>query len=111
MKEKITSIYLPLVVLAAPKLDVDLPGSVQQGGTSEAASNSALTSILDKVYLVAGIAAVIAIIVGGFWYVTSNGEADKIKRGKNAIIYASIGLVFILLAFGITGFISGRIQL
>ena len=73
-------------------------------------ADSILVTLLNLVYTVAGVAAVIAIIMGGFWYVTSNGEADKIKRGKNAIIYASIGIVVILLAFGITGFVSERVK-
>lgn len=95
-------IELWLITFARPELKVDLPND------SDGAEVTALETLLNSVYLIAGIAAVIAIIMGGFWYVTSNGEADKIKRGKNAIIYASIGIVVILLAFGITGFVSDR---
>ncbi len=99
----IENIKIWLVTFGAPKLDIDLPNE----GKS---ADSILVTLLNLVYTVAGVAAVIAIIMGGFWYVTSNGEADKIKRGKNAIIYASIGIVVILLAFGITGFVSERVK-
>lgn len=94
------------VTVAAPKLDAGDLGVPVQGKDEDAL----LVTLLNLVYLIAGVAAVISIIMGGFWYVTSNGEADKIKRGKNAIIFASIGLVVILLAFGITGFVSDRIS-
>lgn len=100
----IDQVKIWLVTFGAPKLtDVNVPNKDVQ-------ADSILVTLLNLVYLIAGVAAVIAIIMGGFWYVTSNGEADKIKRGKNAIIYASIGIVVILLAFGITGFVSERIK-
>lgn len=97
------NIQIWLVTVGRPTLDLE---GVPNEGQS---ANTTLVDLLNVVYIVAGIAAVISIIMGGFWYVTSNGEADKIKRGKNAIIYASIGIIVILLAFGITGFVSDRI--
>lgn len=103
----VEKIQVWLVTFAAPKLDANQIGVPNKNVSAD----SVLTDLLNSVYLIAGIAAVIAIIMGGFWYVTSDGEADKIKRGKNAIIYASIGIVVILMAFGITGFVSGRIKL
>ncbi len=65
-------------------------------------------NVLNTAYFIAGVAAVIAIVMGGFWYITANGDASKVQRGKNAIIYASVGLLVILFAFGITGFVAGR---
>lgn len=95
-------IEIALIMFARPTLDVEVPNR-------GVASNDILVNILNTVYIIAGLVAVIAIVTGGFWYVTSNGEPDKIKRGKNAIIYSAIGIVVILMAFGITGFISSRI--
>lgn len=80
-------------------------------GVRQVSSESVLGGLLTSVYIIAGIVAVIGIIMGGFWYVTSNGEPDKVKRGKNAIIYSVVGIVLVMLAFGITGFVSGRIGL
>ena len=44
---------------------------------------------------------------------TSQGSPDKVKKARNAIIYALVGLVIALLAFAITTFIlsalNGRI--
>lgn len=98
----IEKIHAAAIYFAKPTLDVKLP--------NRDSADVIVVNILNMVYLVAGIAAVIAIIVGGFWYVTSDGDAEKIKRGKNAIIYACVGVVFILLAFGITGFVAERIR-
>jgi heme/copper-type cytochrome/quinol oxidase subunit 2 len=67
-----------------------------------------LNNALNTVYLVGGILAVIVIIVAGYFYVTSSGNATTVEKAKNAILYAVIGLVIILLAFAITWFVIGR---
>lgn len=73
-------------------------------------SDTAMLNVLNTVYLWAGIVSVIIIIIAGFIYVTSNGNAANIKKGKDAIMGAVIGLVIIILAFTITQFVLGRFQ-
>jgi hypothetical protein len=68
-----------------------------------------LNGLLSTVYWAGGVAAVIVIIVAGILYATSNGDAAKVQRAKNAILYAVIGLVVIVMAFMITRFIIGGI--
>ena len=63
--------------------------------------------ILYPVYFWAGIVAVIVIIIAGFFYVTSQGEAQNVVRAKNAILGAIIGLAIIMGAFVITKFVVG----
>jgi heme O synthase-like polyprenyltransferase len=65
-------------------------------------------SILNIVYVVAGIVAVIVIIIAGYTYTTSSGDAGAIKKAKNMILYSVIGIVVIGLAFVITQFVAGR---
>lgn len=71
-------------------------------------ADSVVTSILNTAYFWAGIICVLIIIAAGFLYVTSSGNATNVKRAKDAIIGAVIGLVVIILAFTITQFIVGR---
>lgn len=82
------------------------PGDIGLNATTDA--NSALSNILSTVYYIAGIVCVIVIIVAGILYITSQGEASKVKQAKNAILAAAIGLVVTLMAFVITGFILDR---
>lgn len=93
---------LSLVYLAQAK--VDLPGNLAGAPRT---GEDLISLVLNTVYFIAGFAAVISIIMGGFWYITSDGDPGKAQRGKNAILYSSIGLVVILFAFGITGFVAG----
>ncbi len=71
-------------------------------------ADAALAGALTTMYAWAGIIAVLVIVVAGFYYVTSSGEAAIIKRAKEAVIGACIGLVVILMAFVGTQFILGR---
>jgi len=63
---------------------------------------------LNIAYFVAGIVAVIVIVISGFTFVTSGGNAEAVGKAKNAILYSVIGLVVIATAFVITQFVVGR---
>ena len=79
-----------------------------EAGVPKIEASSAIAGILTTVYFVAGIIAVIVIIVSGFFHVTSQGDANKIKRAKDGILYSVVGLVIVMVAFIITNFIIGR---
>ena len=59
--------------------------------------------------MVAGIAAVIVIIVSGIRYMTSGGDSQKVSSAKNTMIGAIAGLLIIVLAQTIITFIVKRI--
>ncbi len=60
-----------------------------------------LDRISTVVAIIAGISAVIMIILSGFRYVTSGGDTQKIASAKNTLIGAIVGLVIIVVARGI----------
>jgi cytochrome bd-type quinol oxidase subunit 2 len=57
-----------------------------------------ITTIVNLLSAIAGVTAVIFIIVGGLRYITSAGNAEGAKSAKNTIIYAVIGLIIVALA-------------
>ena len=57
-----------------------------------------------------GLVAVIFIVMGGVQYMTSSGDATKLKKAKDTILYACIGLVVAALAFAITQFAINTIN-
>ncbi len=85
------------------------PDDIGYDPSIKVASNQTVGDIMNVVYLLAGMVAVLVIVVAGFIFVTSNGDANKIGQAKQAILYSVIGLVVILMAFAITQFILGRI--
>ncbi|MDP4127591.1 MAG: pilin [Bacillota bacterium] len=57
-----------------------------------------LTKVFGWVILLVGGVAVLFIIYGGLQYVTSGGNKDRAEAAKKTILYATIGLVVIVLA-------------
>ena len=51
-----------------------------------------------------GIISVILIIVGGFYWMTSGGNEEKIKGAKNMIVSAIIGMAIISLSYVLANF-------
>lgn len=62
--------------------------------------------IVDILLRLAGMVAVGFIIYGGFLYMISQGEPDKTKAAKDTILNALIGMVIVLIAIGVVGFIG-----
>jgi hypothetical protein cdiviTM7_00647 len=52
-----------------------------------------------------GAVCVIMIIVGGFRYVTSNGDQSAVKAAKDTILYAVVGLIVAIAAYAIASFV------
>lgn len=71
------------------------------------ATTAEFNNIINFVLSVAGVVAVIVLVVAGIQYSVSAGDPQAAARAKNAIIYAVIGLVVIGSAFTITNFIMG----
>lgn len=92
----------------AAKISVGEGGEVKNVPKLEA--GNVLTGVLTTVYFVAGVTAVIAIIIGGIMYATSQGDSSKVQQAKNMILYAVIGLVFVIMAFLITQFVITRVN-
>lgn len=82
--------------------------SASSVGIPEVDANDVVKGVLNTVYFIAGAAAIIIIIIGGILYATSEGDSSKVQTAKNAILYAVVGLIVVMMAFVITGFVIGR---
>ncbi len=90
--------------ILAVLIDATSTGIPKPGGGS---STGLLKAVLMPVYFWAAVIAVIVIVIAGFMYTTSSGDAAQLTRAKNAILGAVIGLIVILCAFGITSIVLG----
>jgi hypothetical protein len=68
-----------------------------------------ITTILSQVIAVLGLVCVVVMIIGGVTYMTSSGDAGKVKKGKDTILYGLIGLVICVLAFALVNWVIGSI--
>ena len=118
--KKSSSIYLSTIFSALTSTSVfadDICGNTNIPEDIRAASGcntgdvsdlpTVIVNILNAIILVSGLISVIFIIVGGVSYMTSSGDASKVKKAKDTILYACIGLVICVLSFAIINWVIG----
>lgn len=88
-------------VASIPKNAVDIP----KAEINDAQFQAAVSTIL----AIAGIVAVIFVILGGIRYSISQGNPQDLNKGKDMIIYALVGLFFVIFAFVIVQFVTANI--
>ena len=119
-----TSIISPLVTTNAqdgiktPAITELCNGSTCPGGinatdaTALAGENGVLNLLLgiaNFITFIAGGIAVIAMVIGGIYYITANGDEEKASKGKSILINASIGLAVTIVAYTIVFLISSAL--
>lgn len=72
-------------------------------------ANGILTKVATVIAVIAGVAAVIMIMISGFQMVTSSGDSQKVTNARKMLIGSLIGLVIIALAQAIILFVVGRL--
>ncbi len=78
------------------------------GGATDTLTTN-IQAILNGIIGAAGFVAVIFIIIGGINYMTSGGDTAKLKKAKDTILYATIGLVICTLSFAIVNWVINAI--
>lgn len=96
---------VPYLYLAAGVLgNDDIPNSVSRTSLSA----GTVETVLKAVFGFAGAIAMIMIVIGGFKYITSLGNAQNIAKAKDTILYAIIGLVVCVMGYSIVTFVLGK---
>ena len=67
-------------------------------------------SIINYVLGILGVLALVMFIYGGLIWMTSEGAPDKIKKGKDTLIWAILGLALIFFSYALLDFILGALQ-
>lgn len=93
----------------AGELDVNKYGLGQAGEKAGLKVGGTLPqyigSIINVILSTVGLIFLILVIYGGFLWLTSAGNADKVAQGKTIIIWAVLGIVIITSAYLITSFV------
>lgn len=97
----ITSVILPVVALA------------QVGGAPPSSFAPNLTSlgttIVNQVWIVFTIIAVIAFVVAGILFLTSGGAPEKVAAARSAFLWGVAGIIVGVLAYTIIALVRGAI--
>lgn len=84
-------------------------GATLDANEAAGALDNMIINVINAILGVVGLIAVVMIILGGISYMTSAGDASKVKKGKDTILYGIIGLVIVGLAFAIVNFVIANL--
>ncbi len=60
-----------------------------------------IATLVSTLLFIVGALAVVMIIVSGIFYVTSTGDAGRVAKAKNTLMYSVVGLIVAFLAYAI----------
>lgn len=86
----------------------DLNPNADTCDESNGLANRLIKLALNLLSIIAGVIAVLMIIVAGFKYVTAQGDATELSNAKKSLIYALVGLVVVALSQAIVKFVLAR---
>ncbi len=66
-----------------------------------------IQNVTNVLLFIIGAIAVIVIIFGGIKFITSDGDASKIKSARETILYAVVGVVIAIIAYAIVNWVIG----
>ena len=115
----LVSVFIPANVHAQTIADNICTGVLNASGeeatdasSCEEDGENSFSSIISKVInifsILIGSVSVIMIIIGGFRYIISNGDANSTKGAKDTIMYALIGLILVGFAQAIVRFVWSK---
>ena len=84
-----------------------LTGNCDTGGGDSTDPRVIIGQGIKTVLGIVGSVALAVFIYGGVLWLTSGGNETRIKKGKDVILWATLGLVIIFAAYAIVGFFLG----
>lgn len=113
MRRLFATILLVLSLLTVVVMPVYADNTASGGSTTVSLPNpikcnDAACLISQVIRYILGVIAIIATLMfvwGGVMMLTSAGNADRVKRAKETLAWAAIGIVIILLSWGIIRFV------
>jgi hypothetical protein len=105
-------VFLPVAVLGASGTGLGSSFNCPPGMNCNAGTdvNSLIQTVIRWMLTIAFGIAVLFLIIGGFWYVTSAGNEETAEKGKNTVVNALIGIVIIVLAYVIVSVVANMVS-
>ena len=106
------SLFLTIAILVVPLAVGAQFNPPASGGTGLPSDNTAtafIFRIIQILLAVAGVVAVIFLIIGGFRYITAGGNEETAESARKTLTNAIIGIVIIILAFVIVNVIANAL--
>jgi len=103
MNKKLIAISASVILLALPVMGFAALGDPVNPVLFDLPS--IVAAVVRILITLALVAAAISFLVAAFYFVTANGDPALVQKGRQAIIYAAVGLVIALIAYSIPSII------
>lgn len=90
----------------AQQLSVPRPGGI---GIASNTLGGLVSLLIQYAIIIAGIAFVVLLILGGFQYLTSAGNQDAAQRANRTMINALIGLGIVVASYAVARYVVGTL--
>lgn len=104
----IFSLALAIVFLGAASAVLAAEGIENPLGIDD--PREIIGNVIRAILGIVGSLALAIFIFGGFTWITSAGNDEKVKKGKDMITWAAFGLVVIFLSYALVTFVIGAIK-
>lgn len=106
----LVAVVHPLSVFAANSFVPTSLSGISFGG-SGTDIGTFISGVLNLLVIIAGLIALVFLIIGGIRYITSGGDSSKTEAARKQIIAALIGLVIVLVSFLFLNVVLGLLGL
>ncbi|MEO8065893.1 MAG: pilin [Candidatus Doudnabacteria bacterium] len=108
---QISAIVLTMVLAVAPVAfaQFQIPNSGNTNLPNQSSASGLILQVINIALGVAGLVAVLFLLIGGFRYITSAGNEETAEQARKIIVNAIIGVVVIILSFVIVRVISNAL--
>ncbi|MBI2002992.1 hypothetical protein HYT45_04065 [Candidatus Uhrbacteria bacterium] len=97
-------VFISYLLVALPAFAGELPNPL---GTSDI--RIIIANIIRAALGIVGSIALLMFIYGGFLWLTSGGNDEKVKKGKDTLVWATLGIATIFAAYAILNFVIGAL--
>lgn len=113
---KVAEVLLAVMLVSAPVLvSAQINRGFQCDPTtglrcSDTTVNGLIRTVINWLLGISFAVAVLFLIIGGFWYITSAGNEETAEKGKGTAINAIIGIIIIIMSYVIITVVAGLVS-
>lgn len=104
---------LALPIMVGATIRTDIKANLENTKLNDQLGGSDLPVLVGKIITVMlsllGVVFVVLVIYAGFKWMTSQGDAAKVDKAKAMLVQSVIGLIIMLISYGITNFVIDSI--
>ena len=105
-KYRFINLLALFIMLATPFVFADTAFAQEATSGSIGQVENFIRSLIKVAAGLSGLVATVFFIIGGFTYITSSGNPEKLEKAKHTLIWSGVGLTIVIAAFVISTIVT-----